>query len=180
MSDIEGLLAAIERARDQVLREVSGLNAALIYQRPSPEGWSIAQIIEHLVLSESSGIAGLWRVADVARSGGGPPPLNPTVAARSLDQIFAELPRRVDAPEAVRPEAGGRPVRFWMARLRTHSTLLAALGRELREVGPECVIFPHFVAGPLDGRQRLGFFRWHLERHLDQIRRTREAVSASA
>ena len=180
MSDVDGLLAAIERVRDHVLREASGLDAALIHRRPSREGWSVAQIIEHLVLAESYGIAGLWRAADLARSGGGPLPLDPAVAARSVDEVFADLPSRVAAPDAVTPEADGRPVRYWMARLRAHSTLLAELGRELREVGLERVVFPHFVAGPLDGRQRLEFFRWHLERHLGQILRTMEEVSASA
>jgi hypothetical protein len=33
----------------------------------------------------------------------------------------------------------------------------------------EDVLFPHFLSGPLDARQRLEFLRFHMERHIAQI-----------
>ena len=35
------------------------------------------------------------------------------------------------------------------------------------------IVYPHYLSGPLDGRQRLEFLRYHMERHLAQIERVR-------
>jgi hypothetical protein len=76
------------------------------------------------------------------------------------------------------PTRNGRPTDYWVARLRSNSQLLAELGRAMAAVGPRGVVLPHFIAGPLDGIQRLQFFRWHLERHLGQIEQTIETLEA--
>jgi hypothetical protein len=47
--------------------------------------------------------------------------------------------------------------------------VLADLAVQLQEVDLESIVFPHYLSGPLDARQRLEFLRFHMERHLSQI-----------
>ncbi|MEK9811273.1 MAG: DinB family protein, partial [Candidatus Nanopelagicales bacterium] len=133
-------------------------------------GWSVAEIVEHLVRAEDYGILGLWSSFPDPESKG--IPLDAALASRSIDEIFRETPARVDAPPAVEPRAGGRPVAYWVARLRSHDAVIAELAEAMEGVGFSQVVYPHHIVGPLDGAQRLQFFRWHLERHLAQIERT--------
>jgi hypothetical protein len=51
--------------------------------------------------------------------------------------------------------------------------VLDALGTKLEGADLESIVFPHFLSGPLDARQRLEFLRFHLERHLAQIERVK-------
>jgi DinB superfamily len=173
------LLRRAEAARSEVFSRLDRLSDEEAHTRPSEGAWSVAEIVEHLTLSEGFGIAGLWRAAAEAAFGGGSDPLPPELAARSVDEIFSGATRRIVSPEAVVPSSGGTPLGYWVARFRASGVLLAALGEELDRVGMESVIMPHFVAGDLDGRQRMQFFRWHVERHLSQIDRTIEEISAS-
>ncbi len=168
---IDGLIAEVGGVRAQVLRRAGALSPGVARWSPAAGVWSTAEIVEHLVRAEGFGLRGLWREAEAVREGSGQPIVGPAEAARTIDEVFAELPDRVEAPDAVLPTAGGRPLGYWLARLDAHQLELVRLGAELREVGPARVTLPHYVAGPLDGWQRLGFFRWHLERHLAQIGR---------
>jgi hypothetical protein len=36
-------------------------------------------------------------------------------------------------------------------------------------------VYPHFLSGPLDARQRLEFLRFHIERHTAQVWRVRSS-----
>ena len=165
---------AIAAARREVLARVEALSAEAVVRRPPGGGWSVAEIVEHLVRAEEYGMRGLW--ASLPNSGDGPRPLDAGLASRSIDEIFRDLPARVDAPPGVLPQDGGQPAGYWVARLRSHQAMIAELARVMEEVGLDRVIYPHYIAGPLDGHQRLQFFRWHLQRHLMQIGRTVAAI----
>jgi hypothetical protein len=182
LTDVQSRILDVEKARSDVLACVSSLDDASLCRRPAVGAWSVAEIIEHLVLAEDFGLRGLWREIDRLDDDAPAAALDPAEAARTIDQIFLslDLPNRVDAPEAVIPAAEGRPPRYWIARLRTNAQMLAALGATLEPVGAERVLLPHFVAGDLDGLQRLQFFRWHFERHLGQIERTIEGLEGGS
>jgi len=51
--------------------------------------------------------------------------------------------------------------------------VLAALAVELDGKHLDSIVFPHFLCGPLDARQRLEFLRFHMDRHLAQIQAVR-------
>ncbi|MBT8335005.1 MAG: DinB family protein [Gemmatimonadetes bacterium] len=170
MSVLSPLLARIATLRSELLSiaETAGAKAT---RRPGADAWSPAEIVEHLVRAEDFGILGLWRAVEAAGESG-PAAIDPPHDDRTIDEVFADLPDRVDAPEAVIPKRAGRPLGYWSGRLREHQNAIESLAGAIEAVGPDRVVLPHFVAGPLNGWQRLEFFRWHLERHLAQMRRT--------
>jgi hypothetical protein len=74
------------------------------------------------------------------------------------------------APPSAAPHFGG-PLQAWSAALRTLSPMLRDLATELRGQNLEDIVFPHFLSGPLDARQRLEFLAFHLRRHHAQVQR---------
>ena len=181
MADETAELDRIEAARDAIVGTVFDLGDSAL-RRPTPDAWSPAEIVEHLVRAEDFGILGLWRAIEALdddEATHGPSP-TAELAGRTIDEIFSNLPSRVDAPEAVVPIREGRPAAYWIGRLRAHQASIVELASAMEAVGPGRIELPHFVAGPLDGRQRLQFFRWHLERHLGQLRRTVATLDSSA
>lgn len=175
-STVGGLIDSVERARAAVIAAVSGLSPAQAAFKPSPDEWSIVENLEHLYLAEISGIAKIWSAAQQVRTGTvweGPRPNH----GQSIEAVVAATwkPREV-APPIATPHMGG-PLDAWVSSLRSLRSVLADLGRALEGLDLEAIVFPHFLSGPLDGRQRLEFLRYHLERHLEQIRRLQSAAA---
>ena len=56
--------------------------------------------------------------------------------------------------------------------------MLARLAHELETLDLESVVYPHVVSGPLDGRQRLEFLRFHLDLHRAQIEGVKRLMGA--
>ena len=171
MDEIGRLLHEVEEARSRILDRVASFEAQALHARPDPDAWSVAEVIEHLARAEEYGLRGLWGVVERLDRGDAVQELDPALARRSIAEVFAGAPERIDAPTAVVPSHEGRPAGYWLARLRGNEALLAELGQAIRRVGLGRVVYPHFMAGPLGGRQRLQFFRWHMDRHLGQIDR---------
>ena len=74
------------------------------------------------------------------------------------------------APPIATPHIGG-PLTAWVSCLKSLRPVLADLARELETIDLDAIVYPHYLSGPLDGRQRLEFLRYHMERHLAQIER---------
>ena len=63
------LIADVSAARRRVIGAVAGITAAQEAFRPRPEAWSIAQVVEHLVLATQGGIHLIWHAAEGVRRG---------------------------------------------------------------------------------------------------------------
>ena len=68
----------------------------------------------------------------------------------------------------VAPRFGG-PASYWLENLRSSQQLLERLQPVLDGLDIQCVIFPHFLSGPLDAGQRIHFLRFHMKRHRGQV-----------
>lgn len=86
-----------------------------------------------------------------------------------IEELIARTwkPKEVAPPNAT-PQLGG-PLAYWVACLRACQPVLESLGNALHGLDLSLVIFPHFLSGPLDARQRLEFLRFNLDRHRRQI-----------
>ena len=90
---------------------------------------------------------------------------------KSIDQVIAETWKRKEAaPPIATPHIGG-PLACWRSATRSLTPILADLAVQLEGLPLEDLIYPHFLSGPLDMRQRVDFLRFHIDRHLGQIRR---------
>jgi hypothetical protein len=164
------LVNSVETARDRVIQEVHDLRPDQATFKPSADEWCVVENIEHLYLAEISGLTKIWAAASQVRAGKNWEGERPN-HGRSIESVVDTTwkPKEV-APGIATPHIGG-PLPVWISSFRSLRAVLADLATELEGLDLEAIVFPHYLSGPLDGRQRLEFLRFHMDRHLDQIRR---------
>jgi hypothetical protein len=169
LTEVDGLVGEVERARGEYLSLLEGLSAEQAGFKVDDAAWSIAEITEHLVHAEQGGINLIWRAAD-ARARGAPVWSGESPnRGLSIEEVVQRTWREREAsPDSALPRVGG-PLDYWVAVLRSCSSLLAELKLPLRAVALEDTIYPHAISGPLDARQRLEFLAFHLQRHRKQV-----------
>jgi len=152
------------QTRDALADVVSGLSDAEWNFKPAPDRWSIAEILEHVVLVER----GLQQRIEEIRNAGAEAPGHP---AQPIDRfIVEEIPRRknrLHAPERVQPTgrwtASQALTEFFHARRRTLELLASAPSLSGRTL-------PHPIFGPWDGYQWILATAAHSARHTEQMR----------
>jgi hypothetical protein len=167
---VQDLVTSIERTRDAVLEACKDLRPDQATFKPSAAEWSIVENVEHLYLAEMSGLTKIWAAANQVRSGVEWPGERPHHGKRIEEVVAATWKATEIAPGIATPHIGG-PLEAWMSSLLSLRLVLADLAKQLDGLDLEAIVFPHYLSGPLDGRQRLEFLRFHMQRHLAQIHR---------
>jgi hypothetical protein len=172
LSEVRQLVDSTERSRAALLELVSGFRGDQAAFRPADGEWSVTEILEHLYLAELSGVTKIWAALEDWRGGhrwDGPLPHR----GKTIEEVVSATwqPREV-APPIATPHVGG-PLAAWISGLRSLRPVLQDLAAALEGVPLEEVVFPHYLSGPLDARQRLAFLRFHIGRHRAQIERVR-------
>ena len=176
MTEGEQLIEEVEQSRTALIAAVASCTDAQGAFKPDEGQWSVVEVVEHLYLAELSGIAKIWAALDAFRAGKGWAEARPH-RGKSIEEIVAETWKAKEvAPPIATPHIGG-PIQFWLTATRSLRPVLGDLGAQLGNTNLEDVVFPHFLSGPLDGRQRLEFLRFHVQRHSDQIARIKSSAS---
>lgn len=174
LPSLDRLFKRIESQRVVVMEALKRESEEALTWKPSAEGWSLTEVVEHLVIAEERGLRGLEkeRPADLgSRFGAG-------VKIRLLT-LLAPLPFRVKAPSKGLlptgiPELGDLAVRWGEARCKLAGVLDA--------IPPETLAdrrWKHPIAGWLDAREWLAFIYAHVDHHRAQMARIRKARSAA-
>jgi hypothetical protein len=149
-------------------------------RQPSPDAWSVTQVIQHLATVDSQ-IAALF-VKTVARAraeGVGPDPETTTIlwtmdVARVMDRT-----ERIEAPEAIRPKGELTWSDAWASLGKAQQALgeavLSADGVDLGRLS-----YPNRVFGPLNFYQWGAFAAAHEMRHAAQIREIARVLAVAA
>ncbi len=169
MAEIRKLIADAAVARQHVITAVEGLTEDQAIWKPAVGEWSVAQVIEHLVLAEHGGIVRIWQAAEGIRRAKPTWQGEAVHRGRPIEEIIATTWReREDAPANAIPQMNG-PLAYWVASFAACQPVLDALGRALDGLDLRAVVAPHVISGPLDAHQRLEFLRWHMDHHRQQI-----------
>ena len=176
MTNAATLILSVEKSRAALLNSVAGLSEAQANFRPAEGQWSVVEILEHLYLAEVSGVTKIWAALDGLRAGRVWTEGLPNRGKSIEDVVASTWKAKEVAPPIATPHIGG-PLEFWVSATRSLPGILSELGGRLDRVNLEEVVFPHYLSGPLDARQRLDFLRFHIERHADQITRVRTSAS---
>ena len=167
---IEELLAYLTSAGVHLKDAVDAVPGDMRDVKPGPDRWSVAEVLEHLALVETS-IARLIekRGADGRAAGIGPETETRTVlytldSARVLDRREA-----VTAHERVQPRAGLTADAAWTELARAQAAVRdAVIGVDGLALGE--ITYPHRSLGTLDLYQWITFTATHEMRHIAQIR----------
>jgi hypothetical protein len=176
---IEELLKHLREQRTVLQSATDHFPAALLDQRPTPERWSVANVLEHLAIIETRVAALLSSKISNARAEG---LRNETETASVLDpqhrELFLDRTRRVDARDSGRPTGEMDAPTAWTAlgesRRKLIDVVSAADGLALGEV-----MHAHPIVGPLNMYHWIAFVGWHEARHAAQIDEIGEALKRS-
>jgi len=165
----ETALKLLDQTQERVLNLLRGLSPDQALYRPEPGCWSVAENVEHLVITERRLMARIKKLLQE-------PPDLATQCSNTDDDLLSRVgtvTRRVQAPDFAVPtlrwSTDSLPQEFAAARARTRDfarTTTADLRR---------YFIRHFVFGDVDGYQWLLFISGHAQRHSAQA----EAVKAS-
>lgn len=162
----EFALKQFETTRDNFLKSISGLSQKQWTFKPAPDRWSVAEVAEHITVSEST-LFGL--VQNAMRSPAAP---EKRAQVNGKDQLILEKvvdrSHKVQAPEILRPTG----------RWATEADLTKAF-EDARKANIEYIratdddlrdhFFDHPVLGILDCYQWLLLISAHSARHTAQI-----------
>ena len=168
----------VEEKRRELLQSLEGVEGEKLCRRAAPDGWSVAEIIEHLRLVES-GIARLiTKRAGQAREAGLGEEKSTTSVMPSFEGFAATLDAAVlQSPAAVRPrenvDVNEALDGLESSREALRAAVVSASGLSLGEIK-----HTHPILGELDLYQWLIFVGQHEGRHKRQIERTLKSIPA--
>jgi len=163
----EFALNSLQATRDAFLKSIAGLSEKQWRFEPGPDRWSVAEVSEHIAISESS-LLGLVQKQIMAS------PADPTKRAEvagkdeTILKMVPDRSHKVQAPEFLKPTN----------RWATQAELTKAF-EDSRKATMDYVrttnddlrdhFGPHPMLGPLDAYQWILLISAHSERHTKQI-----------
>jgi hypothetical protein len=177
----EELLRHLDANRAVLRAAVDAVPPSLRETRPTPDAWSVAEVLEHLTRVEEQLTRLLSSKLSEAHAAGALPPeadTGPVVDAKTHRAVL-DRRRRVTAMDRVLPR-GELSAAGALAALETTRGKLRELLIAYDGVSIAAVSHPHPILGPIDGYQWFAFVGSHEARHADQIRELGAALSNPA
>jgi uncharacterized damage-inducible protein DinB len=160
----------LEKSRKDLFEDLRAYSDDIVNEKPSPEAWSIAQVIEHLIMAEEFSLQYLQKktqdTSKVRVAGFG------SQWRFLLTQTVFFMNIKYKAPTIINPTntfatVAGLDARWTKVRKDTFELL-----NRLPEADLEKEIWKHAVAGKMNIHQMLAFFNIHFNRHRKQVYRT--------
>ena len=169
----------VERKREELLQSFAGVSPEPMRRRVSDERWSVAEIIDHLRLVETSVARVIVKRAAEARASGVGEERSTDSVLNTLDHFGIEAASTLmEAPSIVRPRPYADPadaiVGLEESRQALREAAASVSGLALGEIKQI-----HRALGELDLYQWLVFVGQHEGRHAKQIQRTLNATRAA-
>jgi len=159
--DVENCLEHLRRSRQELLELISGLPDEALFQRPGPEVWSPAEVLEHIALVEESAGKIIRRLRRVALGEAEPFPPAPPGQTRPDGRLLA--------PPPMEPK-GGLTRAELLNRLQSVRQRLLAEVAESGERLSQPPTYAHPFLGELTSLGWLQTLVYHERHHLEQIR----------
>ena len=164
------VFARLDQARAALRGAIDAVPSALQRQRPTPDRWSAAEVLEHLTLVERIFSGRIITAIDAACAAGlaseaqGRTPLPDAVEQRMMDRV-----NKRQAPDPAQPTGTVDVATGWATLERNHATLHASLsGADGLALSQVTLDHPFF--GTLTVYQWIELMAAHEGRHTDQIR----------
>ena len=153
---------------------VDRVPAAMRQQKPAPDRWSVAEVLEHLGLVEGRVAMFFGPLLQDAPTLG----VDTQTGATALDRTsLRDRDNKIVAPPPIQPTGSLSAEDAWTILQETRVKLLAMLDvaeaerRDLAQISRQ-----HPVLGPLDGYQWVAAIGGHEERHTLQIHEIADAL----
>lgn len=163
-ADRRQALAELERTRAGVAAATQGLSDAQWKFKPAPDRWSVAEILEHLVLAEDFLLENTRQ--KVMQAPAGKPDRDYKSTDRMVLSAVADRSRKVQAPASIQPRGGRPPQEAWNRFLQAREQTVAFL-KSTQDLRDHVVDSP--LGRPMDAYQWILYISAHTERHTKQM-----------
>ncbi len=164
----------LEESRKALFYDLRGQDDTIINKKPSGEAWSIAQVMEHLIMSEELSLKYLQKkTLDTSKA---------QVAGIGshwrffLTRTVFVMNIKYKAPSLINPPANFVSIKQLEERWKAVRSETLKLLNQLPEADLKKEIWKHAIAGKMNIEQMLAFFAIHFNRHRKQVYRTLEEV----
>lgn len=166
-------LDRIEQKRTALVARAASRDTAFLSTRPSPNAWSILEIIEHLILAEED----VFGTIDSLATRAAQPQTRGNRARYWLVMGLLRFRIPVQAPSQAMLPTGGQTLQALTKRWTINHAYLRQYVATLDRAGTHRAVFRHPVTGPLTVLQAVWLLEIHLDRHLHQIRSLEKRLS---
>lgn len=170
------IVERISRDRLELLQSVAGLEPDQLDYPPTPEGWSIGDVLHHLALADEAAARLMSVMLQRARESALPAdPAPDSSVLAALDAVVAPAEqRKARAPERVAPRSH-LPAAESLARLAASREKLLTTVEALSAFDLSGLTHPHPFFGDINTYQWLLVTGWHERRHAAQIERVKSS-----
>lgn len=164
-ADRDAAVTHLEQTRDAFLKSIAGLSDAQWTFKAAPDRWSVAEIAEHIAISES---VILQLITEKILKAPALPPNTATMPTEKMLELLADRSEKFKAPEMLQPATR------WATREALVKDFTAARDRTVQYVKTTTDALhahggPHPVFKMLDAYQWLLLLSGHSSRHTAQI-----------
>jgi DinB superfamily len=156
---IATLINNIELVSDTLVQLLQSVSERNFNQKPSPDKWSIAQVADHIRLSNNS-------VAKALALKGKPLDRNPGQRISELKSVFLDFQTKLQAPDFIVPSKDIYDPNLLLKDLQASIQLIRE--RMYEDNLDELINHPAF--GDISKFEILHFVLYHTQRHLRQIK----------
>jgi DinB family protein len=166
---LDAIARDLDAVRAEVLHETDGLSQAQADWRPSPDDWSVGEVLHHLTLAEIN--TGKLTSKLLKETGSALAPYPSDLAGFAPVPAWPPGPR--EAPPVVRP-AKGHPIDQLLHDMRAARERSRQALERLATVDPRALTWRHFTLGEMDLGQWWMLQALHDRDHLQQLRRIKK------
>lgn len=158
-TDLIKLLQTSEAA----LLEKIQVNEDLFLFKPTPETWSMAELVEHLIITDTSLLNAILKKGERLYT-----EMPPTFPNEKLRRAIGNRNNKITAPSYLIPQGIFKNKETAIAAFRANRAKIEDFIMTT-ELPLAKIAFPHFVLGLIDGKGWVTFMAGHCERHSEQI-----------
>lgn len=160
MDNTKEVFGRMESLKSWFLGTLEEMNPAQTCEPLGPDEWSLAQVIEHLLIVERGMLVGLARAKDPMR------PMDAQAIARRQEyRELLESGTRYDVPSpAALPAEMPDPSALGPDWDRVRQKMSARIESGALP-GPDVLVFDHPVGGPMNAEESIAFLADHLMYH---------------
>lgn len=174
------LVEYLDAARASLLDAAASVPADRFAERPAPDRWSAAEVMEHLARVETSCARVVAKRAADARQKGIGAESDDSSVLHVLDHMpLTDRTKRLEAPELVAPSGGWTREGALEALAASRAELIRAVA-DAEGLALGSVRYTHVRLGELDLYQWILFVGKHEERHTQQINEIATQLGATA
>jgi hypothetical protein len=167
----------MEASRQKLFSELKNYSQDVINKKPAPDKWSVAEVLQHLIVSEEASLNYIRK-----KTANASPSKKSGLSAKikyALLQIAFNIPVKYKAPKIIVPQATGNiQLNELDNKWRQIRSETIAIIEKLSDNDFENELWLHPVTGKMSLMQMVDFLTMHFQRHERQIKQTLKAISA--